>query len=356
MSFRGGRLAEMPLPPATVWLLGDVLEAKGRQKLYSKQAPQVLKALREVALVESAESSNRIEGVTVERERLRPLVLGNASPRDRSEREVRGYRDALNRIHTAADTLALAPATLRNLHRMIQEDSGDAGQWKKVENEIIEIRPGAAPIVRFRPVSVADTPAAVGELCLLYRHSIEQGTIQPLVATAAFVLDFLCVHPFRDGNGRVARLVSLLALYHHGVEVGRYISLERLVEESREDYYDVLQHSSAGWHEGRHDPIPWLNYFFGIVRRAFREFERRVGDIRSPRGAKRELVKLAVEAIPGEFGLVDLERVCPGVSRDMIRVVLRELRAEGVVRCKGRGPGAAWERVPPGEARQPEKG
>jgi Fic family protein len=185
------------------------------------------------------------------------------------------------------------------LNQLRIQDLGDAGTWKKVENDIIEIRSGGPPIVRFRPVSVAATPAAVDELCLSYRHSIEQETVQPLVATAAFVLDFLCIHPFRDGNGRVARLVSLLALYHHGVEVGRYISLERLIEESREDYYDVLQRSSAGWHEGRHDPTPWFNYFFGIVRRAFREFERRVGDVRSPRGAKGELVKLAVEAMPG---------------------------------------------------------
>jgi Fic family protein len=350
MSFRGGRLGEMPLPPATVWLLGDVLEGKGRQALFVKQAPQVLKALRDVALVESAESSNRIEGVTVERARLRPLVLGNARPRDRSEREVQGYRNALNLIHTAADRLPVAPDTLRNFHRLIQEDSGDAGEWKKVDNEIIEVRAGAPPVVRFRPVSVAATPAAIDELCLSYRHAVDQQTVQPLVAAGAFVLDFLCIHPFRDGNGRVARLVSLLALYHHGVEVGRYISLERLIEENREDYYDVLQRSSAGWHEGRHDPIPWLNYFFGIIRRAFREFERRAGDVRSPRGAKRELVRLAVEATTAEFSLTDLERVCPGVSRDMIRLVLRELRAEGTLRCKGRGPGAAWERVRPGEA------
>lgn len=193
MSFRGGRLEQTALPSGTVWLLGDVMESKGRQQLYARQAPQVLKALREVALVESAESSNRIEGITVARDRLRPLVLGNARPRNRSEREVHGYRDALNAVHTGADSLPVTPGTLQALHRLIQEDSGDAGQWKQVENAIVEQRAGQEPRMRFRPVSVAATPAAVEELCLSYRHAVDQQTVQPLVALGAFARDPL--HP-----------------------------------------------------------------------------------------------------------------------------------------------------------------
>lgn len=354
MSFRGARLEQTALPPATAWLLGDVMESKGRQQLYIRQAPQVLKALREVALVESAESSNRIEGVTVDRSRLRPLVLGNARPRNRSEREVFGYRDALNQIHTKADALTLTPETLQRLHRTIQEDSGDAGDWKRVENEIVELRPGQPPLVRFRPVTVAATPAAIEELCLSYRTVVAQQSVHPLIAIGAFVLDFLCIHPFRDGNGRVARLASLLGLYHHGIEAGRYISLERLVEENREDYYDVLRRSSSGWHEQRHDATPWLNFFFGIVRRAYREFEQRAGDVRSPRGTKRALVRIAVGSAAGSFSIGDIERLCPGVSRDMIRLVLRELRREGVVRCAGRGPNATWEKTGLGDS-QPNR-
>jgi Fic family protein len=344
MSFRDGKLAKLTLPTATVWLLTDIAEAKGRQILYSRQAPQVLRALREAATVQSVESSNRIEGVTVAADRLRPLVVGRAKPQDRSEEEILGYRQALNLIHTSHGDLAVTPETLKRLHRTAQHGGGDAGQWKQVENEIVELREGGPPVVRFRPVSVADTPGAVDELCLSYRHALNQENAPPLVAVTALVLDFLCIHPFRDGNGRVARLLTLLALYHHGYEVGRYISLERLIEESREDYYQALFRSSQGWHDGQHEHLPWLNYFLAVLRRAYREFEERVGQVRSPRGAKTALVQAAIEAFPGEFTLADLESACPGVSRDMIRLVLRDLRRAAWVECLGRGPGAPWRR------------
>ncbi len=344
MSFRGGRLAELRLPAGTVWLLTGIAEAKGRQAPYTKQAPQVLRALREVALVQSVESSNRIEGVTVASNRLRPLVVGNARPRDRSEEEIQGYRRALSLIHTDAAGLPITPETLLRLHRTAQQGAGDAGTWKRVDNQIVELRVGAVPVVRFEPVSAVKTPKAIDELCLSYRHAVDQEQVPPLVTVGALVFDFLCVHPFRDGNGRVARLLALLALYHYGYDVGRYVSLERLVEDTREDYYDVLQRSSAGWHEGRHDLFPWLNYFLTIVRGAYREFEERVVQVKSPRGAKTALVGAAIEAFPGQFTLGDLERACPGVSRDMIRRVLRDLQKAGRVSCLGRGPGAAWRK------------
>lgn len=273
MSFRSD-FSNLGLPLSSVWLLTDIAEAKGRQDLYSRQAPQLLEALRETALVQSVESSNRIEGVTVAQERLRPLVLKDARPRDRSEEEIQGYRRALELIHAEALNLAITPELLQRLHATIQEGSGDAGQWKRVDNEIVELREGAAPIIRFRPVGVAETPAAVEELCLLYRHALNQDLAPPLVVVAALVFDFLCIHPFRDGNGRISRLLTLQALYLHGFEVGRYISLERLVEESRTEYYEVLQLSSQGWHEGQHDLLPWLNYFLTILKRAYKEWEK----------------------------------------------------------------------------------
>ena len=345
MSFRGRRLAELRLPVGTVWLLTGIAEAKGRQALYTRQAPQVLRALREMALVQSVESSNRIEGVTVAADRLRPLVVGNARARVRSEEEIQGYRRALSLIHADAAGLPVAPETLRRLHKAAQQGAGDAGTWKRVDNQIVELRAGSGPVVRFQPVSAAETSKAIDELCLSYRHAVDQEHVPPLVAVGALVFDFLCIHPFRDGNGRVSRLLTLLALYQHGYDVGRYISLERLVEETRDDYYDVLQRSSTGWHEGRHDLFPWLNYFLTIVRGAYREFEDRVGQVRSPRGAKTALVQAAIEAFPGQFTLGDLERACPGVSRDMIRHVLRDLRRAGWVACLGRGPGAPWRRA-----------
>lgn len=343
-SFRGDRLATLALPVGSVWLISDIQEAKGRQDLYVRQPPQLLQALREMALVQSVESSNRIEGVTVAADRLRPLVLGKTRPRDRSEEEIAGYRRALTLIHAQAPDLPVTPDTLRRLHALAQEGVGDAGQWKRVENEIVEFRQGAAPVVRFTPVAAKDTPAAMGELCLAYRVTVNKALVPPLVAVAALVLDFLCIHPFRDGNGRVARMLALLALYQHGYDVGRYISLERLVEESKDDYYEALRRSSEGWHEGRHDLIPWLNYFLGVLRRAYREFERRAGDVKTPRGAKTVLVEAAIDAFPGDFTLADIERNCPGVSRDMVRRVLRDLRKADRVVCLGRGPGATWRR------------
>ena len=342
MTFRNHRLRDFAVPMGTNWLLNDLAEAKGKQELYTRQSPQVLKALHEMALVQSVESSNRIEGVTVAPDRLRPLVLGHARPKDRSEQDITGYLRALHLIHTESENLPITPDLLRRLHRLCQEGSGDAGQFKKVDNEVIELRPGAAPLVRFKCVSAKATPTAVDELCLVYRHAIDQDHIPPLVAIGALVLDFLCIHPFRDGNGRVSRLLTLLALYQHGYEVGRYISLERLIEEAKEDYYHVLQQSSQRWHEGKHELLPWLNHFLAIARRAYGEFEQRAGQVKAPRGAKAGLVLAAIREQSGEFRLVDIEQACPGVGREWIRSLLTDLKAAGDATCQGKGPAARW--------------
>ena len=205
-----------------------------------------------------------------------------------------------------------------------------------------KLRPGQAPVVRFRCVSADETAAAVDELCQRYRYALDQDQIPPLIAIVALVLDFLCIHPFRDGNGRVSRLLTLLGLYQHGYEVGRYLSLERLIEESREDYYDCLHRSSQRWHDGKHELTPWFNFMLAIIRRGYVELERRVGEVKAPRGAKSAMVLAAVRAQPGEFRLSDLERACPGVGREWIRALLADLRRSGDVSCRGRGPGARW--------------
>ena len=190
---------------STAWLLHDIAEAKGKHPLFTRQSPQVLKALREAAIMQSTESSNRIEGVTVAPDRLRPLVLGNTKPRDRSEPEVQGYRTALDEIHARHEQLPLTTGTLKRLHTLCQSASSDAGPFKRVDNEVIEevieLGPGAAPVLRFRCVQAMDTPGAVDELCLLYRHALDQDNISPLIAIAGLVLDFLGIHPFRDGSG-----------------------------------------------------------------------------------------------------------------------------------------------------------
>jgi Fic family protein len=255
---------------------------------------------------------------------------------------VQGYRLALNEIHARQDQVPITPDTIKRLHGYSQSASGDAGQFKRVDNEVIQLLPGAAPVVRFRCVSAKETPASVDELFLLYRNSLDQENIPPLLAMAALVLDFLCIHPFRDGNGRVSRLLTLLALYHHGYQVGRYISLERLTEQSKEDYYEVLNRSTQRWHEGKHDLTPWINFFLAIIRRAYSEFEDRAGQVKAPRGAKAELVLTAIRREPAEFRLGDIERACPGVGREWIRTLLSDLKAAGEVSCQGKGPGARW--------------
>ena len=182
------------------------------------------------------------------------------------------------------------------------------------------------------------------ELLNLYSRCLDERTIHPLVAVAAFNLDLLCIHPFRDGNGRVSRLLLLLQSYHLGYEVGRYISLERLIEDHKERYYETLEQRSAGWHDGKHDPWPYINYLLFIVKSAYREFEDRLGKTKSPRGAKTQMIESAIGKFRGSFTLTQLEDACPGVSRDMIRKTLRDLQKQGGVECLGRGPGAAWRK------------
>lgn len=332
------------IPAIASWYLADLGEARGKQELFTRQAPQRLKVLREHALIESAVSSNRIEGVTVDQTRIRTIVLGKSHLRDRDEEEVRGYRNALKMIHEHGAKLPVSEDTILRLHKLIKGDIGDAGQYKEKDSDIIEKYPDGTSRVRFRTVSPAKTPAYMAELIELWGQCLRERWVHPLVALAGFNLDFLCIHPFRDGNGRVSRLLLLLQLYHLGYEAGRYISIERIIEQSKGRYYETLEQSSQGWHERKHDPWPYINYLLFTLKTAYREFEDRVGQLRTPKGAKTELVKSAIDSFTGEFSLSDLERACPGVSRDMIRVVLRELQGRKEVECLSRGPGALWRK------------
>ncbi|HXG52844.1 MAG TPA: Fic family protein [candidate division Zixibacteria bacterium] len=278
MTFRGDRLATIQLPPGTAWLLDKLAESRKRQALYVRRSSRLLRTLQETAIIEGTASSNRIDGVTVEPERLRPLVLCDARPRDRSEEEIVGYANGLRWVYANADSVAVTPETLKCLHSVAMAGTiGDAGEWKETQNEIVELDPEGQLDVRFCPVEPARVPAAVEELCRSYRESLDRSSIPPLLAVAGLVFDFLCIHPFREGNGRISRLLTLLVLYQHGYMVGRYISLERIVEQTRESYYAALRASSLGWHDGRHDIMPWFHYFVSTLHAAYDEFERCVG-------------------------------------------------------------------------------
>lgn len=339
------RQDSVKLPLSSVWLMNSVAEYKGKQELYSKQSPQVVKTLLEAALIESAESSNRIEGVTVERARLKPLVIGHSKPRDRSEEEVAGYRKALDLIHKKYQSLRITPETIKELHRLCRGESWDAGKWKEKDNDIIRKYPDGRVEIIFKPVSAAKTPEMMKQLCLVYENSVSQLKYPDLYAVACLALDFLCIHPFRDGNGRVSRLLTLLALYQHGFMVGKYISLERIVEQSKKTYYETLNKSSQKWHEAKHDVLPWVNYFLGTVLAAYKEFEERAGSIKPSRGAKTEIVTAAIARQVAEFSISDIERECPSVSRDMIKIIFRNLRKAKKIHCMGKGKSATWRKV-----------
>jgi Fic family protein len=352
------------IPMSTAWYLADLSEALGKQELFTRQSPQKLKALREHALIESAISSNRIEGVIIDQSRV-GAVFGKRALRDRDEEEVRGYRDALKAIHEDGLTLPVSERNIMILHKWSQT-GGDAGTYKQGDSDIIEKYPDGRARVRFKTVTAVRTPEFMREMiglwnaylinldhpmgCSEYRRGMIElwnevpynQRIHPLIAMTAMNLDFLCIHPFRDGNGRVSRLLLLLQCYHLGYEVGRYISLERLIEENKDRYYETLEQSSQAWHEGKHDPWPYINYILFILKSAYHEFEERVGQTASPRGAKAEIVLKAIRSQIGDFRLVDIERACPGVGREWIRTLLNSLKKSGQVAVRGKGPAARW--------------
>jgi Fic family protein len=343
LTLRPDKLAAASIPVSTGWLLGDCMEAKGKQDLWIRQKPEALAVLRQQTIIQSAQSSNRIEGVTIPADRLRPVVLGKSRPRDRSEEEVAGYRKALDWIFSRKRPVSIDPAVILHLHAMAQGGaSGDAGRWKARDNEIIEILPSGERRIRFKATSARKTPAAVKTLGDNYRQAVEAGRIPPLLVVATFVFDLLCIHPFRDGNGRVSRLLTTLLLGQHGFAVSRYISLERLVEESKDDYYGVLAKCSHGWHDGANEIVPWWNYFLGILRRAYLDLARQV-ESGASRPVKGDLVRQAVAAQAGPFSLADLRCQMPAVSAPLIKKVLAEMKKAGHVRLVGHGRGATWE-------------
>jgi Fic family protein len=333
------------IPTRTSWYLADLAEAKGRQELFTRQTPQKLKALREHALIESAISSNRIEGVEVDKSRIGTLMFGKPALRDRDEEEVRGYRDALKLIHESNTKLPITEATIKKLHKLCRGDIWDAGQYKEKDVDIIQTYANGRSRVRFKSVPARQTPQALAEMVELWQRGLREKWVHPLVLVAALNFDFLCIHPFRDGNGRVSRLLFLLGCYHCGLEVGRYVSLERIVEDNKERYYEVLEQSSNHWHNGKHDAWPTLNFLLFILTQACKEFEQRVGQIRSVRGEKSALVLDAMRRQSDEFSVSDLQRECPGVSLDMIRHLLDRQRKEGRIKCLGTGRNARWQNL-----------
>ncbi|MCS3663439.1 Fic family protein [Salinibacter ruber] len=326
--------------------VGTLHEYRGREQLYAQQARQALDTLKEVAVIRSAESSNRIEGVEAAPGRIKKLMEESTAPETRSEQAIAGYRDVLNTIHTRHEDIEFSTGVVRQFHRdLFKYTSSRGGDWKSTGNDIIEEHPDGTEVVRFETASPHRTPEYMKTLHERFDRAWKEGEVDPLLLIAAYVLDFLCIHPFQDGNGRMARLLTLLLLYKADYGVGQYISLEKLVEDSRESYYDALYQSSHGWHEAKHDLHPWTDYFLGTLLAAYEEFEDRVGELRTQRGAKTQRILDAVEELHDGFKTRDVEELCPSVSRSLIRKVFDELKEQGKLRAEGRGPAAVWRKL-----------
>lgn len=312
-----------------------------------RQNPAGLETLRRVAMIQSAEASNAIENIHAPRARIEALVAEKTAPENRSEQEIAGYRDVLALIHANRAEIPFEPRYVEQLHGTLHKYVGvrDAGHWKRIDNEVSEVRPDGAKVVRFTPVSAALTPQAMRNLHEELARALQAGTYSPLLLCAAYVLDFTVIHPFRDGNGRMSRLITLWLLYIVGYDIGRYISIERLIDNSRETYYEALRRSTDGWHDAAHDLEPWTSYFLGILLAAYRQLESRTAML-GGRGSKKALITTFIDSLlTDEFTVSAVRENAPGVSDAHISKVLAELKQAGAIEPLGTGRGARWRRV-----------
>ena len=334
------------LTPEITALLSAIHEFKGKQELYLNAKPDVLNALMEVAKVQSTTSSNRIEGISTTDVRMRELMSQKTIPRNRNEQEIAGYRDVLKTIHESHDFISITPNILLQLHRDLYSKlpQGIGGHWKLNDNVIEETDATGNTSVRFRPASAVETPAAMDSLCAAYRRAVDEARFDPLMLIPMFIFDFLCIHPFHDGNGRMSRLLTLLLLYRSGFLVGKYISVEMLIEESKSDYYEALQASSINWHENGCDMSPYVKYTLGIILKAYRELESRVERLVSARMSKADRIRAVVNETLGKVTKRDILVKCPDISTSMVELTLKALLDEGVIRKIGNGRASAYVR------------
>lgn len=339
-------LKQLMMPMETVNLISKINEYKGKQELYKQQAPQILNTLKDVAVIQSTKASNAIEGIIVTDNRLKSIMENDANFQDRSEGEIAGYRDVLQLIHSSHDAIPVRDSVILQLHKEMYRYIGvEGGRWKHADNVISETFSDGTKRIRFEPLSAFETPAAMQKLCDELRERMSKSDVEPLVLIAVFVLDFLSVHPFNDGNGRMARLLTLLLLYQVGFEMGRYISLEKIIEDSKEDYYETLRKSSIDWHANANDIFPWVNYLLGTFVAAYKDLESRVGIIESQKGSKSQRVHAFIEKKLGYFTKSDIRNACPDVSEATINRVLSELKEKQIIAPEGLGRNAKWKKL-----------
>lgn len=332
------------LTPDVVSLLTRLHECRGRQELFIEAEPDILTALLEVARIQSTDASNRIEGIYTSDERLKAIVQEKVRPKNRNEEEISGYRDVLATVHESYEYIAPRSNSILQLHRDLYSFSSSTvgGVYKNSDNIIAEKHADGTETVRFRPVPAFQTPEAMLNLCTKYNDAIEAGTYDPLLLMPIFILDFLCIHPFNDGNGRMSRLLTLLLLYRAGFIVGKYISIEMIIEKSKDSYYEALQESSLNWHEDKNNYLPFLKYMLGVVVKAYNEFEDRVEYLRYRKVSKPERIKAIIDRTPGKITKMEISQICPDISLTTIERTLADLTASGYIGKIGSGRATAY--------------
>ena len=303
-----------------------------------------MKTLLEVAIIQSTDASNRIEGIFTSDTRLKDLVMQKSQPMNRNEKEIAGYRDVLATLHESYEYIPLTPNSVLQLHRDLYsvQAANIGGHWKNCDNLIAETDSDGRQHIRFTPVTAFETPQAMEELCNAYRNAIATGVCDPLILSVLFIFDFLCIHPFNDGNGRMSRLLTLLLLYQNGYIVGKYVSLEKLIEQSKETYYETLQQSSNLWNSGKNDYMPFLRYMLGIILKSYREFENRVEHIVIGKLNKTDRIKLIFEQKLGKISKSDIANAYPDISISMIERTLKEMLDNGEIKKTGSGKSTAY--------------
>ena len=325
-------------------MLGYIHEYKGQQNLFIEAKADVLSHLLEIAKIQSTEASNRIEGIYTSDDRIQALVKEKSAPRNRNENEIAGYRDVLATIHENYDYIPPRANVILQLHRDLYQYSGIGigGHFKNTDNVIEEELEDGTKRVRFRPATAFETPAMIENLCNQFLREVDRGEVDPLLLIPMFVLDFLSIHPFNDGNGRMSRLLTLLLLYRSGYIVGKYISIEMLIEKTKDTYYDALQASSIGWHDGTNDYMPFVSYTLGIIKNAYKTFSERVEHLTTKGISKPERVRQFIENRLGRVSKKDIMDACPDISATTIEKALGDLVKNGTIIKIGNGRGTGY--------------
>lgn len=327
-------------------LIGAIYKEAGKQEMYLKQRPEELEKLVEIAKIQSTEASNAIEGIVTTNTRIRQLVEEKTTPRNRDEQEIAGYRDVLGIIHESFDAIPITQNYILQLHKTLYSHMNNplAGKTKNVQNFISATYPDGRTEILFTPLAPYETPGALDRLCAEYNRVIGNMELEPLIAIPVFIHDFLCIHPFNDGNGRISRLLTTLLLYKNGFYVGKYISLEAKIAQNKDLYYAALSASQTGWHEGTDDPIPFIKYLLGTILAAYRDFADRFALVEIKRSAL-DTVRLASQNKIGRFTKQDIRELCPSLSVSSVEGALRKLVASRELKREGNGKNTFYYRV-----------